>query len=130
MTSRRVTAWGCPFMIVFRRLCFSALVCGAIFSACSRPASNGGEGSGTDPGADAGIPAVSPDDGGPTGAIDGGADGGSLGLQLPPDPATLLDSDCDGLTDAEEFANLYPGGKQTNANNPDSDGDGILDGVE
>jgi hypothetical protein len=40
------------------------------------------------------------------------------------------DSDCDGLSDAEEFSTRYPGNKQTDPANPDSDGDGILDGVE
>jgi hypothetical protein len=41
-----------------------------------------------------------------------------------------LDSDCDGLSDAEEFGTIYASGKQTDPNNPDSDGDGIPDGVE
>ena len=40
------------------------------------------------------------------------------------------DSDCDGLSDAIEFATVYPSGGQTDPNNPDTDGDGILDGVE
>ena len=41
-----------------------------------------------------------------------------------------LDSDCDGLSDFEEFSIIYPGGKKTDPMNPDSDGDGIPDGVE
>jgi hypothetical protein len=40
------------------------------------------------------------------------------------------DSDCDGLTDQEEFDRTYPGGGQTSPTNADSDGDGLLDGVE
>ncbi len=40
------------------------------------------------------------------------------------------DSDCDGLTDAEEFANTFAGGKKTDPGLADTDGDGILDGVE
>jgi hypothetical protein len=40
------------------------------------------------------------------------------------------DTDCDGLSDEEEFATVYPGGKKTDPANPDSDGDGIPDGVE
>ncbi|MBL8924057.1 MAG: VWA domain-containing protein [Myxococcaceae bacterium] len=40
------------------------------------------------------------------------------------------DTDCDGLSDAEEFGNLYPGGARTNPANPDTDGDGVPDGVE
>ncbi|MBN2360791.1 MAG: VWA domain-containing protein, partial [Deltaproteobacteria bacterium] len=46
-----------------------------------------------------------------------------------PDNATN-DSDCDGLSDAEEFGNLYGSGEQTDPGNADSDGDGLLDGVE
>lgn len=40
------------------------------------------------------------------------------------------DTDCDGLNDAEEFGNTYPGGARTSPSNPDTDGDGLLDGVE
>ena len=42
----------------------------------------------------------------------------------------LRDSDCDGLSDAYEFATIYPGGAKTDPNNPDSDNDGLSDGVE
>jgi len=49
----------------------------------------------------------------------------------PDDPANATkDSDCDGLSDAEEFGNRYGGGRQTDPGNPDSDGDGLADGVE
>lgn len=41
-----------------------------------------------------------------------------------------IDSDCDGLSDAYEFATVYPGGGSTNPANPDSDGDGLSDGLE
>lgn len=61
----------------------------------------------------------------------GGAGGGTMIVVDPNDPANALkDSDCDGLNDAEEFGNVYPGGKRTNPANPDTDGDGIPDGVE
>ncbi len=40
------------------------------------------------------------------------------------------DTDCDGLSDAEEFSRVYADGKSTDPDNPDSDGDGIPDGVE
>ncbi len=40
------------------------------------------------------------------------------------------DTDCDGLSDAEEFAAVYTDGQKTDPARPDSDGDGILDGVE
>jgi len=42
----------------------------------------------------------------------------------------LRDSDCDGLTDAEEFGVVWPSGNQTSPADPDSDDDGIPDGVE
>lgn len=41
-----------------------------------------------------------------------------------------LDSDCDGLSDEEEFKSFTVSGKQTEPCKADSDGDGILDGVE
>ncbi|MCX7957642.1 MAG: adventurous gliding motility lipoprotein CglD [Deltaproteobacteria bacterium] len=41
-----------------------------------------------------------------------------------------IDSDCDGLSDLEEFSIIYPGGRKTDPMNPDTDGDGIPDGVE
>jgi len=40
------------------------------------------------------------------------------------------DTDCDGLNDAEEFGNTYPGGARTNPADPDSDDDGLFDGLE
>src|SRR5688572_2500753 len=62
-------------------------------------------------------------DAGDTGTRDGGAD--------PNNPDNeMIDTDCDGLSDAHEFSTVYPGGAQTDPNNPDSDGDGILDGIE
>ncbi len=52
----------------------------------------------------------------------------------PVDPNDLnnpfKDTDCDGLTDAEEFGNVYPGSKRTDPLNPDTDGDGLVDGLE
>ena len=70
--------------------------------------------------------------GGGTAGVGGGT-GGSLGGGEP-DPNnpdnTVIDSDCDGLSDADEFGTVYPGGARTDPNNRDSDGDGISDGVE
>src|SRR3954462_4405372 len=40
------------------------------------------------------------------------------------------DTDCDGLSDAEEFATVYPGGKHTDPQKADTDGDGLPDGFE
>lgn len=60
-------------------------------------------------------------DGGP--AVDGGPN--------PNNPNNAnIDSDCDGLSDAYEFATVYSNGQRTDPGNPDSDGDGIPDGVE
>ncbi|MBM7115807.1 adventurous gliding motility lipoprotein CglD [Archangium primigenium] len=41
-----------------------------------------------------------------------------------------IDTDCDGLSDAEEFGNIYTGNKKTDPDKWDTDGDGIRDGVE
>jgi hypothetical protein len=49
----------------------------------------------------------------------------------PDDPNNAnLDSDCDGLSDLEEYTNTFAGGRKTNPANYDTDGDGIADGVE
>ncbi len=40
------------------------------------------------------------------------------------------DTDCDGLSDAYEFSTVYPNGLKTDVSNPDSDGDGLPDGLE
>lgn len=52
----------------------------------------------------------------------------------PPGPSNpdnpRIDSDCDGLTDAEEWGNVHPGGLRTDPDRWDSDGDGLRDGVE
>ncbi|MBZ4407591.1 adventurous gliding motility lipoprotein CglD [Myxococcus sp. XM-1-1-1] len=87
------------------------------------------------------------DDGG-TNNPDSGTDAGppppeDAGVEPDPDPDPgrvptdvndtknpTKDSDCDGLTDAEEFANVYPGGLKTDPGLRDTDGDGIRDGVE
>jgi hypothetical protein len=42
----------------------------------------------------------------------------------------FLDSDCDGISDADEFGTEWPGGLRTDPANWDSDDDGIPDGVE
>ena len=84
----------------------------------------------------------------PTG-IDGGNDGGpntgdggpgDTGMTGPRDtgmPANpnnpnnpMLDSDCDGLSDAYEFSTIYANGMKTSPSNSDSDGDGLTDGQE
>ena len=86
------------------------------------------------------VPDTSPDvrDGGSAGGDsgqgpnDGGEDLGSVDLgPNPSDPNNRnLDSDCDGLSDQEEFSIIYPGGGKTSPSNPDTDGDGLADGLE
>lgn len=97
----------------------------------------------TDPDAatDSGVdPEDTGTDAGDLGAPDLGADGG-LDADSGPGPTdagpnpnnpnnAMLDSDCDGLSDAEEFSIIYPGGGKTSPSNPDTDGDGIPDGRE
>ncbi|MFY0564028.1 adventurous gliding motility lipoprotein CglD [Archangium lansingense] len=93
---------------------------------------------GVDAGGDAGT-------GDGDGGTDGGGDGGG-GDPVNPDPLPEdpfgdppgpknptnggIDTDCDGLTDEEEFGNVYPGGLRTDPSKWDTDGDNIRDGVE
>ncbi len=63
----------------------------------------------------------------------GGPDASGLtdGAIDPNDPLNATrDSDCDGLSDAYELSTVYPDGQKTNPLNPDSDGDGLIDGLE
>lgn len=63
----------------------------------------------------------------------GGSGGGSTIVTgcNPTDPNnSSRDTDCDGLSDAEEYQVSYGGGAKTDPCNSDSDGDGIADGVE
>jgi hypothetical protein len=95
---------------------------GACGGETSRPADAGfRDGGGIDGGlADGGLADGGVADGGRT---DGGID--------PVDPRNpTRDSDCDGLSDAEELSTTYPGRRTTDPLNPDTDGDGIPDGVE
>jgi hypothetical protein len=73
-------------------------------------------------------------DGGTT-PTDGGTDAGTdpdvVPVPGPRDPTNAtIDSDCDGLTDAEEWGNLYPGNLKTDPGRRDTDGDGLRDGLE
>ncbi|MCK6549032.1 hypothetical protein L6R52_24515 [Myxococcota bacterium] len=40
------------------------------------------------------------------------------------------DTDCDGLSDRDELATIWASGVKTDASSPDSDGDGLTDGLE
>ena len=60
------------------------------------------------------------------GDVDLGARGAS-----PNDPNNAMkDSDCDGLSDEEEFSIVWSGGNRTDPTNADTDNDGLLDGLE
>ncbi|HEY3450839.1 MAG TPA: adventurous gliding motility lipoprotein CglD [Myxococcales bacterium] len=61
-----------------------------------------------------------------------GADGGSTStISNPFDPDNAnKDTDCDGLSDQEEFSTVFPGNQRTDPDKTDTDGDGIPDGVE
>ncbi|MGV3621560.1 MAG: hypothetical protein ACO1OB_12120 [Archangium sp.] len=65
----------------------------------------------------------------------GGAGGGGSTVVTGCNPADVAlnptkDTDCDGLTDAEEYGTDHGGGARTDPCNSDSDGDGLADGVE
>jgi hypothetical protein len=72
------------------------------------------------------------EDGGPAPEDGGTPDAGAADAGINPyDPANdTRDSDCDGLTDAEELSTVYANGLKTDPLNPDTDGDGVPDGVE
>ncbi|MBL8952788.1 MAG: VWA domain-containing protein [Myxococcaceae bacterium] len=113
-------------MLRFRLL--AVALCMAIAGCdCDTPpgTNTDGGGSGGNSGAGGGGPGGNSGSGGASGSGDGGR---------MVDPTNLdndkKDSDCDGLSDADEFGNTYPGGMRTSPTNPDTDGDGIRDGVE
>jgi hypothetical protein len=109
---------------------FLACALGAILAGCDcgnapvNPDADGGSGGG-------GGDVTGGGGGSQTGGGSGGAtgDGGAVVDPLDPTNATK-DSDCDGLSDQDEFSIVYPGGQRTDPANPDTDGDGILDGIE
>lgn len=65
------------------------------------------------------------------GSTNVGGGGGGIVTGCSPTAADnpTKDTDCDGLTDAEEYGTMYSG-KQTDPCKADTDGDGITDGVE
>ncbi len=96
---------------------------------------------GGDTGSGAGDGALDPDGSmiDPDGGGGGGGDGSvgpdvplaDLGVADPNNPNNaMLDTDCDGLSDAYEFSTVYPDGNRTSPTNPDTDGDGLSDGLE
>ncbi|MBI2372445.1 MAG: hypothetical protein HYV07_00465 [Deltaproteobacteria bacterium] len=67
-------------------------------------------------------------------AFDDAAVAPDAGIASTPDPRRVdndqRDSDCDGLTDEEEFSTRWPSGAATDPGDPDTDGDGLPDGLE
>ncbi|MBX5482859.1 MAG: VWA domain-containing protein [Myxococcaceae bacterium] len=119
-------------MTSIRTLALTVVACVAFASGCScgTPSPN------SDGGTDSGCAGASCSQGDGGGDLDGGDDAGvdAGPVIIPTDPGDPnnpnKDSDCDGLSDAEEYANVFPGGKQTAPGIADTDGDGIKDGVE
>lgn len=106
--------------------CGTDEVCGAD-NTCGKPSPNGDEDSSLDGGSDGG-----PED--PIPAYDAGIPDRPPATPSGQDNA-VTDSDCDGLTDEEEFSFIYGYDENGNAlktdpNVRDTDGDGILDGIE
>ncbi len=69
-----------------------------------------------------------------TGGGGAGQGGGGGGVVTGCDPNALdnltRDTDCDGLSDAEEYGTDYGNGAKTDPCNADTDGDGLRDGLE
>ncbi len=63
-----------------------------------------------------------------------GTGGGGMTIYTGCDPTAsdnaTRDTDCDGITDADEYNNGWANGNKTDPCNSDTDGDGIPDGVE
>jgi len=122
------------------RFLTAALLMASFLSGCScggtdpDPTPTPDAGQSSDAGNDAGT------DAGTNPGTDAGTDAGTnpngpVPVPGPRNPSNAsIDSDCDGLTDAEEWGNLYPSSsgeqKLTDPGLRDSDGDGVLDGRE
>lgn len=66
------------------------------------------------------------------GGADGGKDGGTVVAGCDPNAPdnASRDTDCDGLTDYEEYNTTFAGGRKTDPCNADTDADGLRDGLE
>lgn len=126
----------------FHTSLFPSFLLACVFVACSDAS--------TPPGAsDASEPPDAAVDGGGTsadGGLDGGPDnpdgslpadgggadlgGGDAGANVSNPNNRMLDTDCDGLSDQEEFATIFADGSRTNPNLADTDGDDLPDGLE
>ncbi len=86
----------------------------------------GGSGAGVGGGSGAGL-------GGGSGAGNGGGGGSTVVTGCDPNAGAVnltRDTDCDGLSDAEEYGTDHGNGAKTDPCNSDSDGDGLPDGLE
>jgi hypothetical protein len=92
---------------------------------CGAPPSTGaGEGEGEGQGEGEG-------EGEPVGEGEGEPEPPPLDPPDPEDPDNAnVDNDCDGLSDADEFSRIWPGGGRLDPGTRDSDNDGVRDGVE
>lgn len=115
-----------------KRLLFASLAAALVFAGCDcgtppvTPDVDGGTGGGAATGGSGGAGG-----GTATGGSGGGSTGTGGGMANPLDPNNAnKDTDCDGLSDEDEFGGIYAGGLRTDPNVADTDGDGILDGVE
>lgn len=94
--------------------------CRATIGTGSGPGNGGGGGAGGGGGSGGGVSG-------------GGTGGGNVVTGCDPNAAGLnpgRDTDCDGLSDAEEYGTDYGNGAHTDPCNSDSDGDGLTDGIE
>jgi len=83
------------------------------------------------PGGDGGLDAATVS--GIDGAV-GTPDAAPIDTGVAPNPHNpsndTRDSDCDGLSDEEEFSTIWPGNLKTDPAKADTDGDGVPDGIE
>ncbi len=100
-------------------------------AACQCGTSPTNPGGGGDGGANTGGGSANTGGGSGSGGSAGTGGGDMSSAPNPLDPNNAFkDSDCDGLSDEDEFSIVYAGGTKTDPANPDTDGDGISDGVE
>ncbi|MBJ6761414.1 VWA domain-containing protein [Myxococcaceae bacterium JPH2] len=113
------------------RLLSGPLLAAALLAGCGGddPPINPPPGPDVDGGVDAGIDAGHVDEDAGV-IVDPDPDPGKVPTDVENKNNANLDSDCDGLTDQEEFSTVYANGLKTDPGLRDTDGDGIRDGVE
>jgi hypothetical protein len=104
---------------------------GAVGDLPGADAAADGSGGGHDGGGTPGDAGGRPDGGDCCDDDDGGGPPDKGHIPDPYDPDNdKIDSDCDGVSDMEEFSAVYAIGAKTDPRNPDTDGDGLGDGIE